>query len=1296
MLIELRGDLSMGPWGLSPPNLFASFLSSLWLCLLGFILKNLMLIHALAERLCTLGTACLTVNCHCVHDTVKDMPTSKRTLGLSGQWNCTCLCLSVTLEERRSNLACAAFLAHDCLLDTMASPSRSTTMENAVFSQALSPEPMTTFESRSGTPSFKEASSVHPHILRAAKPRIVHFLSVVAVVSLALVYSVFRCFQHVSHSPSLGIQLRAMATGGFDEGSCLGWQGGEDSTDDVLGEEEEPQAGTSDASGDAAGRGARGRPKGQEQDEPAKDPVVFAKGWDYWRMPPEWQYQVKISLARWTAAAAQCMQVLPSLHPSQRVSLVKSLSYLAALELSGFAYIPAQIQPVREHAGTAFVRLLESLLSNEATADFVARSRARGNIECLQRLFGNLTGVPESPLLISRASLKASVICHWKVCSYTLQCVEGILSSLAHPDDQLGVSPYEAERAISVVRAIFATRKRQVLRRALTKAWLVSCQRRIGVFLLFTKHEFLIHSSEPKQRASSMLEEVVQAIEGVGGSPVQFATAQAALPASLPVSGIHSQGPGFEEGVGVSRRRSDCTPRGDLSQQPSAPPPVSESMPHQVPSAVGTEQAQPSTQSSHSPQASYQAAAQQQGITPAPSASETTISGAAAFEMEPELRPRGRGAEGWGIRTMPLMWEANMVHLMNKMNTVAFQFMSLVPSLHPEDAVPLAMYLAKMAAVEVAAFGYVPDCIQSRRAEVGLLYAGLIDRISATGSSTLRAAETLGLQGTLVSLRLLLREVSLEPPRTDVIDAHGYKRKICVQYMVSRYAFQRALDLLNRISQADLEERKLAKQAIKACEGIVDVLRVHLFANSFLRNWFIVCQKRVAPFTLLTREEHRHLGRFRMKRTEEVLFDIEEAIQKAGFRLAPIRFGDDSSSKDSLLDEATEERVSAQLSTAVRVKRPESHTMERHPSMSLPSHEASASAAPVRPQLLLAPSVPPCPRVGEQSVSSLEPSSPFRPSEPQHWYPSSPPSHPSPRREFRRSLSGVQSTQTAAFQQTSHPSGSPSIPPALMVSTAPDFRPSPLPSFPHPYAWLSRSSAVLSGHPPQTVPTLTLAPTASMVPSLHGHGQPPQLPLPLSYQRRTLSSADPAGSPFWGWRSSFSEPRASMVPPPPGFERTSRRSLLSHQTGAPSSAERWSQPSQPASAVSPALPLRLPDVPSIWAVAPEEQFPTESRSLHFSQTSLPSAVRRRALSWQALEETSVGVWPQQYGFEAGAEAPTYEEGYIPEELALPQTSTEFPGISGAVGEAADSGLTGLTTSFGGWSLADLAEDEEDS
>ncbi|KAL8452630.1 hypothetical protein Emed_001194 [Eimeria media] len=1298
-------------------------------------------------------------------------------------------------------------------------------MENPLFSEARGLPSTTAFESRSDRPLLKETNFRYPPFRRAAKPRLFNSLSVVAVVSLTFLFLIFRCFQHISNNVKLGLQLRALATGGDDEFSCLGWQGGEDSSDGESGEEEEPSADTPGTSAGTAERGAMGR-HGM-QGGGLRDPSVFARGWGFWQMPFEWQDQLEYLMIRLTAAATQCAKLLPRLSPQQGVSLVRSLSYLAVLELSGFAYIPSRIQHVREQAGAAYMQLLESILTDEAAAELIARSRARGNFECLQRLFGAVIRRPETELNLSAASFKASIICHWKVCSYSLQQIEQALSGLAHSDGQLGISPRETQDAIRLFQALFAVRKRQVLRRPLTKNWLVFCQRNIGVFLLFTKSEFRTHSAEPKQRARGMLEEIMHAVEHQGGTPLLPTAAEPPFPTTLSVFKEYMQDVTAAQGLAVSTRRFPRSPLDDSSQQPSTSlPSVSHPAPSQIPPAAEDEPAQSSAQASHSPQDASQAAAQPEGITSASPTTETTTAGLEASEEEPQLRPRAwyiATRQGWGIRRMPLRWETNLVHMMNKMSTVAVRCVVLIPSLRAEDVVLLAMHLSSMAAVEVAAFGYIPSSLQPKRAEVGASYVQLIDRVLAPGSSTLRAAQTLGLEDRLMSLSLFLREASLEPPLTDVIQPSAYKRKICVQYMVSRYAFQRTLDLVNSLFPVDTEQRTHVHepmQVIEACAGMLETLRMHLFGNSFLRNWFNICQRRVGPYILMTKKEYRDLGLLRMKKTEEVLYELDEAIRNAGCILPPIQFGDDSSPRESSLDQETEEQLSEQLSTAARVTHPPPQVLEQPVQLSQQSDVSFTPGASALPGLPLTSPAPPYSRVGEQSASSLQPSAPFRAraSRPaQRLHPSSAPSLPSLVQEFPPSSRRHRPPQSPDIQQISYPTSPSSRPSDLMVSSPPRYRPPPPPSPAVPHELMTLSPAISSApqyqtpssfptlptafavppthvyvHPPQQVPPFQVGPSfpshsatfvmppspvqppqfsvpfsrqtstpspapfqripfpagpspspspaAFVVSPLHvQHMQPSQLTLPLSHHTSTPSSAELGTRPFratpgpssapaplvvpppheqlsqvsrsrplersipqsadssrsssWAGLSLPSDTAAFTVPPPPGFGPSSSRSLFSHQTRAPSSAEPRSQPLQPAPGVSPPLPLRLPQEASIWAALPQERALTEARS---ERASLPSAVPRRASSPQALEQTSVTMRSLQYSTEPGAQTPFYGGEDVPEQLLLPHSSIGPSGASGEVVEASEESLSGLETQFTGWSVSDLAEGEEDS
>ncbi|KAL8432808.1 hypothetical protein Efla_006084 [Eimeria flavescens] len=252
------------------------------------------------------------------------------------------------------------------------------------------------------------------------------------------------------------------------------------------------------------------------------------------------------------------------------------------------------------------------------------------------------------------------------------------------------------------------------------------------------------------------------------------------------------------------------------------------------------------------------------------------------------------------------------------MMEVASTCKRLILLLQPEHAVFLTMHVTAIATVELSALAYLDDHLQPQRLATLRAFIELGNTLLAVESGTFTAAQQLGVVGKLKSYRLLMEEIAGKPVRDSNISVQVMERKLGTQMKLCRCAFS-VVDLLMRGLLPGREEKQIPPQeplsVIKACRGILNVLIPRLAANTALRPWLCMCQRKLERFVVFTPKRFRHLRHVPMEKFADALTSIEKAIIEAGCTFLVI--GDEESSgyiTDSSLKASAKEHVRLELS----------------------------------------------------------------------------------------------------------------------------------------------------------------------------------------------------------------------------------------------------------------------------------------------------------------------------------------------------------------------------------------------
>ncbi|KAL8452368.1 hypothetical protein Emed_001373 [Eimeria media] len=117
-------------------------------------------------------------------------------------------------------------------------------------------------------------------------------------------------------------------------------------------------------------------------------------GWGYRQMPEHWLEKFRQLLELMRTPATTCGSLLPSMSPRQAVVLSTHLSTLAAMQIAALAYLPADLQPLRQAVGAQYGQLLKRVLTTKSMRSAAADEGLTKKIESLRVALRRLSGIP--------------------------------------------------------------------------------------------------------------------------------------------------------------------------------------------------------------------------------------------------------------------------------------------------------------------------------------------------------------------------------------------------------------------------------------------------------------------------------------------------------------------------------------------------------------------------------------------------------------------------------------------------------------------------------------------------------------------------------------------------------------------------------------------------------------------------------------------------------------------------------------------------------------------------------------
>ncbi|KAL8452371.1 hypothetical protein Emed_001376 [Eimeria media] len=798
-------------------------------------------------------------------------------------------------------------------------------------------------------------------------------LFAVSVASLVLVFVLLRCFQYVSFVPKVAAGNRSLASGGSGEEFCPNWPGNEE-IEEGSGDTEEDEEGVSGAPSLPAAAGVAQLPSVQESgagsfQESAKN------GWESKGMPPQWIGRAAGLLHAIKTLSSTYMALFPSLEPSQAVKLCARLTLMAAIELASLAYAPSALQSMRLEAADAFASMVERVQSNDATRKAARKVRQTKRLGKLKLLLRTITATPPTNVVFQ--DYKTTMTSWLNTATYTITQVSAHLELLSpQQPEQRTADPQLVDQVMSLLRAIYATRRKQMMRIKPLREWLSACQVEVRAPL--------IRTGPMPQKASSSLEhqlvlpvdEVTNAILAAGGSPV---------PSGVPTSYTKDSSPQHHPVVSspFDTGGADDLSHGTQYYSPWPPaghltvPPPAELEPLQLPHHH-SDPAQASTP----PQPQAQVQALQPDLLSA--LHPPDAAGGPSHWEELGARPRQQLAPvaqsrahelGWGYRQMPQERLLRVRELLELMRTAATACGTLLSSLSPRHAALLSMRLSSLVAVQISLLAYIPPDLQPLREAVGAAYRHLLESVLTT-EPTRSAAANEGLTERIQCVQVALERLSGAPPDIQA-SPDEYRRRISNHYRVCRYANLQVHSLLENLipSQPPSSGAPVEPEAvIRAVARMIPAFKSHLLADTVMRSWF-VSQASNLVYPLYTQEDLENASKRKCLSARNFVRRLQDLLVRAGVKpldlekLDPHYDGEPESSEINL----SEPSSASSLSPAGQDSQQEQPAPPAHHSLlPPPAHDHPSSQPPSMPAFSSQPNAHP-----EPSPWSAAPTPPF-------------------------------------------------------------------------------------------------------------------------------------------------------------------------------------------------------------------------------------------------------------------------------------------------------------------------------
>ncbi|KAL8448115.1 hypothetical protein Emed_003985 [Eimeria media] len=366
------------------------------------------------------------------------------------------------------------------------------------------------------------------HRLRAHRALPGTSVLALVLVTLALTYLMVTCMRHLSTGFMISSHhSRHLASNFPDEnaGACQGPPGDEEreqGADAAEGAGVAPEGAAAPAL-----PGELGAPHGPAPAVPAGQPRRI--------LPPQIQDRVGRTLLLLEQPVQVVTPLIPRLRPDHCLAVVRTLCRLAVLELSGFATVPACLQPLRQRVAQAYVNLIEGVLTRDQTAAEAVRRDWGENLRSMQMLLRRIALTPLETERLPPQHYRMTMENHQRACHWAVTQILKILDIIKNIKEQdttpLGDEAVFQQRNVLV--SLFVARRFQILRCVTLRYWLVHQHKHFDATLIYDGVVLNQARHAPLDSLSDRLNAIYAAVVDAGGQPASHFAPLPPLPGDL-------------------------------------------------------------------------------------------------------------------------------------------------------------------------------------------------------------------------------------------------------------------------------------------------------------------------------------------------------------------------------------------------------------------------------------------------------------------------------------------------------------------------------------------------------------------------------------------------------------------------------------------------------------------------------------------------------------------------------------------------------------------------------------------
>ncbi|KAL8443643.1 hypothetical protein Emed_006661 [Eimeria media] len=667
------------------------------------------------------------------------------------------------------------------------------------------------------------------------------------LVALTFAYFLWGCFRFLSLVPNGDASpSRLLATGGSDRGECVK---NPDESESDQGEGRERRR-----------RRVRTRrqdvPESSEKAQKASSSNLFAEGWGRRKMPPEWRERAQRELHRLRELAAVCAAAHEVMSAEDGLKLTFHVAMMALMELSGYCYVPQDIQKFRAKAGDAVCGLIQNAINRRSWQTAAAAGGYTLVFAQVQEMTRKICREPPLHEQVSARKFKGKFIMHWGLSRRAVTLLKNNISNLLSMRYEPAVLAEGVRTVLLVAEALWQVRKEQVAGDTFFRHWFIRCHRELSSpTILLTQSDFDAAVRDRSRSVDDQAQEIIAAVAQAGGS--------------VNIPGYSTSISPLREGL-LARASTESSPasRDETQQLPEAQQQAeSEAAPQRRRGLVLTtfeESVRLSRELQQAPAASQE---QYELLGARPRA-----------QARREENLEAARALGWGAGQMPIDVLDSMRALVTLISKVASECFKLFGVLEPAQAFSLAVVVTSLTTVNLAGLAAVPSRVQHSREEAGRTLLGLVQATLDTVHTPEPARQTEN-ERRLRALQVLIAHVTRPLQPQAPLDVEHYLVHMMETWRLTNLSVRKALGLVRSLRSGKTSEE--GERILAALEALFQTRKLQLLADPTLGEWFAACHASSTPGLLFTQEEHDAAARAGALPVGQKMAQLNRAVEQA-------------------------------------------------------------------------------------------------------------------------------------------------------------------------------------------------------------------------------------------------------------------------------------------------------------------------------------------------------------------------------------------------------------------------------